>query len=67
MAEDKGALTNIQLTKAFDALSSKLDSFIEKVTANINSSTQRDKVDSSSESTTHPYGLSDKELSLIHI
>ena len=61
MAEDKGALTNIQLTKAIDALSSKLDSFIEKATANINSSTQKDKVDSSSESTTHPYGLSDKE------
>ena len=61
MAEDKGVLTNIQLTKAIDALSSKLDSFIEKATANMNSSTQKEKVDSSSESTTHPYRLSDNE------
>ena len=38
MAEDKGALTNIQLTKAIELLSSKLDSFIEKATANSNSS-----------------------------
>ena len=47
MAEDKGVLTNIQLTKAIELLSSRLDSFIEKATANSNSSTQKEKVDSS--------------------
>ena len=61
MAEDKGVLTNIQVTKAIELLSSRLDSFIEKATANSNSNTLKEKVDSSSESTTHPYGLSENE------
>ena len=45
-------------------MSSKLDSYIEKATANSNSSTQKEKVDSSFESTTHPYGFSDNEAGL---
>ena len=61
MAEDNGILTNIQLTEAIKLLSSKLDSFVETANAGGNSRIQKEKVNSSSESTTRPYGLSENE------
>ena len=62
MTEENGTLTNTQLTEAIKLLSSKLDSFIGTVTnASSSSSIQKEKTNSSSETTTHPYGLSGNE------